>query len=71
MHISTCEDEIECKEISNLTNMCEVTSMDRVRNEKVQRKIDVVRELTDWAEQNIAMIWACGNKEWDKNGRKD
>ena len=56
MHISTCEDEIECKEISNLTNMCEVTSMDRVRNEKVQRKIDVVRELTDWAEQNIAMI---------------
>ncbi len=34
-------------EIRCLRNMCEVTRMDRVRNEEVQRRTGVVRELAD------------------------
>jgi len=43
-------------EMRCLRSMYGVTRMDRVRNEEVQRRIGVVRELADRAEQGVFNI---------------
>ncbi len=44
---------INVMEIKCLRNMCGVIHIDRVRNEEVRRKIGVVREFADSAEQGV------------------
>ncbi len=54
-------------EMRCLRSMCGATRMDRVRNDEVRRKTEVVRELAKRAEQvrSVAVVWACG-----ENGRR-
>lgn len=55
--------KIECNGDEVLRSMCGVTCMDQVRDEVVQRRTEIVKELA--GQTTVAMFWA-----WGSNGKR-